>query len=124
MLNPASRFPEKLNILDAGPYWTPENPSNTRPTIGYSNPYEHGFYESLTFVRIQDVSLSYNLPKSLIQKAKMSSMKVFISAKNLATFTKWPGWDPEIDGIGLNREVGRDAFPMIKTLSAGLNVSF
>ena len=125
MLNPAGYFPESLNIMDGGPYWTPTNPSNTRPTVGYAMPYPHGFYESLSYVRIQDVSLSYELPKELLKRIKINSAKVYISGKNLATFTKWSGWDPEIDGASSNVLVSRnDQYPMAKAIVMGLNLSF
>ena len=82
--------------LDVGEeYWTPENRSNTRPTIGYAMPFTHGFYESLTYVRIQDVSLSYDIPRKLLDMLKINGLRLYISAKNLATFTNWSGWDPE-----------------------------
>jgi len=127
MLNPANYFPDRLNIMVVPgevPYWTAENRSNTRPTIGYAMPYTHGFYESLTYVRIQDVSLSYELPKKLVAKAKIGSLRVYISGKNLATFTKWSGWDPEIAGIGTGSAIEMGGYPMMKSYVAGINLSF
>lgn len=130
MLNPAGYFPDRLNILDArGGYWTPDHPSTTRPSINYAMPVSHGIYESLTFVRIQDVSLSYDLPKRLITKAKINSAKVYISGKNLLTFTKWEGWDPESDGIGTGASISpysssNSFLPMIRSFVVGINFSF
>src|SRR5690606_14933001 len=54
----------EANILDV-PYWIPENRNNTYPAINYGNPLNYGFYQSRSFVRLQDVSLSYNVPASL-----------------------------------------------------------
>jgi len=110
-------FPSKpMNFLDAG-WWTPENKSNTRSSLVYTNPYGHGYWQSRNFVRIQDVSLSYDFPHELISRLKMSNLKVYISGRNLYTFTKWQGMDPE-SGDG-----SRNAFPTSRTISFGLNMS-
>ena len=52
-----------LNWVDTG-WWTPENKSNKASSLLYQNKYGHGWYESRDFIRIQDVALSYNLPKN------------------------------------------------------------
>jgi TonB-dependent starch-binding outer membrane protein SusC len=69
-------------------------------------------YKPRSFVRIQDVSLTYNIPASLIQRVQMNDLQLFMSVRNLATFTRWPGWDPE---SGMS--------PMPRTLTFGLNLS-
>ena len=111
-------FPMKSsNFLDAG-WWTPENKSNTRPSLSYPNPYGHQMYQSRDFIRIQDVSLSYDFPQEIIKRFNLSDLKVYISGRNLYTFTKWQNMDPE-SGVG-----SPDAFPTPRTVSFGLNVSF
>ncbi|MEI7526476.1 MAG: hypothetical protein WCJ95_19165, partial [Mariniphaga sp.] len=104
------------NFLDAG-WWTPENKSNTRPSLVYSNPFNHAYWQSRDFVRIQDVSISYDFKQNLINRYKISNLKVYISGRNLYTFTKWQGMDPE-SGNG-----SRGAFPAPRTISLGLNMS-
>jgi TonB-linked SusC/RagA family outer membrane protein len=108
----------RANTLNI-PYWTPENQSNEWPAISFANPWGQKFYYSRSFVRLQDVSLSYDLPQSLIKKAKIESLKIYLSGKNLLTFTDWPLWDPEIGDV--NRY---DYGPMYKTFVIGLNVTF
>ncbi|MGV3560921.1 SusC/RagA family TonB-linked outer membrane protein [Larkinella arboricola] len=80
------------------PYWTPENQNNewARPMVNY-NAYGGGImiYKSRSFVRVQDVSLAYNLPPALSKRLKLNNARAFVSARNLLTFSKWPGWDPE-----------------------------
>lgn len=107
-----------LNFIDVG-WWTPENKSQTRPSLLHENKYNHGWYYSRNFVRIQDVSLSYDLPQSLLEKVKISSLKFFISGKNLYTFTNWIGSDPESGGTSWE-----SMYPMPKTISLGFNVGF
>ncbi|TDO22537.1 SusC/RagA family TonB-linked outer membrane protein [Pedobacter duraquae] len=107
-----------LNQLDAG-YWTAENKSETRPSLVYNNPLSHGWYISRNFVRIQDVSLSYQFPKEQLSKLRLANLRVFVSGKNLHTFTKWPGADPESGGI-----TTANLYPMARTFTLGLNVAF
>ena len=112
---PAER---SLNFIDYG-WWTPENKSNTRPSLMHENKYGHNYYLSRNFVRIQDVSLVYNFSKPLIEKMKISHLKLSLSGKNLYTFTDWIGADPESGAID------RDSlYPMPRTVVVGLNVGF
>jgi TonB-dependent starch-binding outer membrane protein SusC len=122
-INPGTNFYQRLNQLDL-PYWTPENPLNDRPSVGYPNPKGYGFYEDRSFIRLQDISLSYDLPKTLLDKAKFGGMKVYVSGKNLATWTNWNGWDPEhaagYDPYGPASQSG----PLMKSLVVGLILNF
>lgn len=79
----------------------------------------YGFYEKLTYLRLQDVSLAYSLPKSLIQKLTLNNVKVYVSGKNLATWTGWHGWDPEHASGGRASQNG----PLIKSWVLGLQIS-
>jgi TonB-linked SusC/RagA family outer membrane protein len=122
-INPGTNFYNRVNQLDL-PYWTPENPLTDRPSVGYPNPKGYGFYEDRSFTRLQDVSLSYDFPKTLLAKAKLAGVRVFVSGKNLATWTKWNGWDPEhaagYDPYGAASQSG----PLNKSIVAGLNLNF
>lgn len=116
--NPGTEFYNRCNQLDL-PYWTPENPLNDRPSVGYSNPRGYGFYEKLTYLRLQDVSFSYDIPKSLLQKITLNNVKIYVSGKNLATWTGWNGWDPEHASEGRSAKNG----PLIKSWVLGLQIS-
>ena len=48
-----------------------------------------------SFLRLRTLSLAYNLPKALVEKAFLTSARVYITAQNLFVITKYPGWDPE-----------------------------
>jgi hypothetical protein len=114
-----------FNALDCG-YWTPENRSNTRPSLIYTNPLNTHWYFSRDFVRIRDVALSYDFHRMKLDiLSRFSSLRLTLSVKNLYTFTEWLGPDPESSGTGTTSEQGADdLWPMPRTYSLGLNVAF
>lgn len=102
-------------------YWTPENRSNSVTRINYNNAaFNYGFPKPREFVRLQDVALSYALPQSLLAKTRISSLKIFASGKNLLTFSKWEGLDPETATTFANL----NGFPVFKIFTFGINASF
>lgn len=112
-------FPGRsVNFLDAG-YWTLENKSNTRPSLNYTNPLGMSYYQSRNFVRLQDVTLAYDLPNSILSRLKVTDMRIYISGRNLATFTDWVGPDPESGYNNINR-----LYPTARTIIGGINLSF
>ena len=84
------------------------------------------FYDA-SYARLKDITIGYNLPKRLMQKWHLGSMRVFAKGTNLATFTSYPGWDPEYnrDGAG-NVGQGKSWLPspQAQSISFGLNASF
>lgn len=118
LLNHGSNFFDRTNLMDL-PYWTPENPLSDRPSIGYPNPLGYRFYQSRSFLRFQDISLSYDLSKNLLSKIKIGSAKVYVSGKNLKTWTKWNGWDPEHGSGGRIPLNG----PLLSSWVMGINIS-
>lgn len=107
-----------LNFIDVG-WWTPENKSNTRPSLMHENKYNHNWYYSRNFVRIQDVALTYDVPQKLLNKVGISTLRLSVSGKNLYTFTDWIGADPESGGTAWE-----DMYPMPRTIVFGLNLGF
>jgi len=79
------------------PYWTPENPSNKWARV---DSYETNFnvYENNSFVRLDNISLSYNIPANLLSKIRVSSCRVSVVADNPMVFApEWSWMDPEND---------------------------
>lgn len=125
-----------LNQIDAG-WWTPENRSTTRPSLVYTNPAGHNYYVSRNFVRLQDVSFAYNFPKTITEKLRLGNLRAYVSGKNLLTFTKFPGSDPEVtptqDAAGVTplttatytaEQLKSNMFPLPRTITLGINVGF
>lgn len=83
--------------------------------------------EDGTFVRIQNVRLSYNLPSRLTEKVRMSRAQVYANIQNVATFTNYTGLDPQIGAFNQspllqNVDMGRYPSPRVYTL--GVNIDF
>ncbi len=89
-----SQTEDRQNAYDV-PYWSPTNPINTATRLNTVDTPVFTLYESRGFVRLQDASISYNIPGSIINKLKINRCKVYLSGRNMLTFSKWSGWDPE-----------------------------
>lgn len=114
------------NVLDrnlpAGvDYWTPENPDARyqKLLINVADGLVGRRYVPRSFVRLQDVSLGYDFNSELLEKLNISRLKLFFSGKNLITWTKYNGWDPEL-GTGFTR----NGSPVLKSYAIGLNFEF
>jgi TonB-linked SusC/RagA family outer membrane protein len=78
------------------------------------------FLEDGSFWRLRNVMLSYNLPASVVSKAKLTGVRVFVQGQNVLTWTKFLGFDPELSTGNL---VGAQ-YPALRTVTFGLNLSF
>jgi TonB-linked SusC/RagA family outer membrane protein len=119
------------NYLTAIDYWSPSNPDGKYPrNISGSRSYNEttlNRWQDRSFVRLQDASLSYNLASSLLKKAKAQAINVYVSGKNLITWTKWEGWDPEpISTDGLNNAAGGllGTRPVMRAFTVGINITY
>ncbi|MEZ4905291.1 MAG: TonB-dependent receptor [Spirosomataceae bacterium] len=113
---PFTTFSERFNLQDV-PYWTPQRPSNEYPRIDYNASLPHPILESRSFTRLQDVILSYTFDKNILRKMKVKNMKAYVSGKNLYTYTKWTGYDPEnATAIG--------NFPLLRAYTIGFDFKF
>ncbi|HEY9258787.1 SusC/RagA family TonB-linked outer membrane protein, partial [Chitinophaga sp.] len=120
-------------------YWTPNNPNaRYRSIAAYVATLGENFgpYVSRSFVRLQDVTLTYTLPEGMLSRLKVvKAASIYVNAQNLLTITKWDGWDPESNppstqrsslgwrmpgGLGLDQ----NGYPVMKNFSLGVNVTF
>ncbi|MDO5968978.1 TonB-dependent receptor [Flavivirga aquimarina] len=120
-----------VNILNR---WTPENPSTTRPGshYGFSN-YGSGdfFLQDAWFIRLQNISLSYQFPKEIFGKNSSSSAALRLGAQNLFVITPYKGADPETNGYDPDViSTGGDpsnlvaSYPNVRTFTIGLDLKF
>jgi hypothetical protein len=81
--------------------WTPENGVDNAPAV-YNYPLrESGNYQDRSFVRLQDVALAYKFDQKLLEAWKIKGLQLYVSGKNIHTWTKWEGYDPELGGSSL-----------------------
>ena len=109
--------------------WTPTNPSNEIPRAS-SSPLgivSERYVEDASFLRLKLITLGYTLPKSVSKKLGTKSVKIYISAENLITWTKYTGYDPEVSSYEQNNlypGIDFGSYPNSKTFISGLNVTF
>jgi TonB-dependent starch-binding outer membrane protein SusC len=85
------------------------------------------FVEDGSFLRVKALTLSYNLPTDLISKVRLSNAKFYFTGENLFTFTKYKGYDPEVNAFGgSNTVLGVDfgTYPQTRNLILGVNLTF
>lgn len=100
-------------------YWTPENPINDSPAYTSRTKYtETNAIQDQSFIKLQDVTLSYNLPKSLLSKIGLKDAKVYLNGKNLGILTDFDGYDPEFNFERLRPS------PQTAVYTFGINVAF
>ena len=111
--NNSSDYVIRLNQPSTREYWTPENRSNEGLALFRNQQIATDIYQNRGFVRLQDVSLMYTFDKKLLQKTGViGQLQLFLTGKNLYTFTGWDGWDPEYT-----------TFPLTRSLQFGIKLS-
>ncbi|MBI1225358.1 MAG: SusC/RagA family TonB-linked outer membrane protein [Bacteroidetes bacterium] len=109
--------------------WTEENPSDTEPRItngGHNYRVSDRFLEDGSFFRLRSISIGYSLPIAMLEKAKISKLRVFAIGNNLWTKQDYSGYSPEFPNGGNPFEVGFDngGYPVAKSWQAGIEVTF
>lgn len=113
--------------------WTPENRNTNMPRAVLGDPNENTresdrFLEDGDFIRLRQVQLGYTLPKTWLNKIKMDKIRLYVSADNLWTWTKYSGVDPEFavggDDPVLSGGVDGSVYPFTKSYVFGLQITF
>ena len=111
--------------------WTPQNTGATIPIFETAsnfstNTQASSFYvENGSYLRLQNVSLGYNLPKSILDKLKLSRVHLFAATNNLFTITGYEGLDPQVGGnADTNFGIDVGNYPLTKSFTVGLNLGF
>jgi TonB-linked SusC/RagA family outer membrane protein len=102
--------------------WTLDNRNASMPRLitgsGGRNREETSFWlYDASYLRLKNLQIGYAIPKSILRKISFDRIRIYATAENLLTFSKWPGVDPE-------KPNGRDAYPLIKTFTIGVNIGF
>lgn len=118
-----------LNMFSSVKYrWTPENPSNTLFRVGGQGPttYSNRTVEDGSYLRLKTITLGYTLPAALTRRAGISSLRFYVAAQNLLTWTSYSGLDPEVStyNTALTPSFDWSPYPRSKTITFGLELSF
>ncbi|QQQ26783.1 SusC/RagA family TonB-linked outer membrane protein [Chryseobacterium indoltheticum] len=122
-MNPAyagNNINVSADLLNA---WTPTNTNTDVPSVTASNLQLDGqsdrFLRKSDFIRLKNISLGYNFTKNQLGNLPVKSIKLFVQAENLYTWSDWKGFDPEpVTTYSLN------VYPNPRTYSVGVNVDF
>lgn len=77
-----------------------------------------------SYLRLKNIQLGYTLPQSITSKAFISSLRVYVAAENLLTFTQYHGFDPEISSGGTSLGIDYGVYPQARVFTVGLNLNF
>lgn len=110
-------------ILNA---WTPQNTNTNIPRLAIGDPTSNysrvsDFYvENGSYLRLKNLTLGYSLPESLYQKLNVNNIRIYVTADNLVTFTKYTGFDPEVGMDNNGVDMGR--YPQARSFIFGVSV--
>ena len=110
--------------------WTTENHSNTFPRLDYNestfnSTFTDRWVEDASYFKLNHVTLSYSLKPKKVKA--IQGIKVYATATNLFTITKYSGYDPEADSFSYDASrIGIDfnSYPSVRALLFGLNLTF
>ncbi|SHG90354.1 TonB-dependent receptor [Flagellimonas flava] len=125
---------ESNSLASIRNFWNGEGTSNTVQGLGegpgdMSSRYIHDG----SYIRLQNLSLGFNFPRTLLDRLKIQAAKVYVSGQNLFTITNYPGYDPEVNSRGGNDNLSNQnillgydhgGFPGVKIYNIGLNLTF
>ena len=111
--------------------WTPQNTGATIPIYESAsnfstNTQSSSYYvEDGSYARLQNVTLGYTFPKSVLDKIKMTRLRIFASTNNILTITKYEGLDPSVGGnADTNFGIDVGNYPITKSFTFGVTVGF
>ncbi len=109
----------RLNSFNKN-FWSVDNPTNEYPANVDRdvNPMGMNFYQDASFLRLQDVTFSYSLPEKVCNKLTINNAELYLNLKNMATWTKWEGLDPEFSSWN-----NQYATPQVKSVLIGVRVN-
>jgi len=108
--------------------WTAEGTSNVEPRSsagGYNWQPSTRFIQDGSFLRLRNVTIGFNLPASIAQKAKMKSARLYLRGTNVFTLTDFTGYSPEVTSATvIDNGIDNGTYPVSAVYAVGLNVTF
>ncbi|GAA4453600.1 TonB-dependent receptor [Nibrella saemangeumensis] len=136
ILNLSRRFYENLEgnsnalttVLDR--WRSPQDPGNGKTprantrTTGNNNAISTRWVEDASYLRVRNITIGYNLPKALTQRARLQGVRVYAGVQNALTFSKYLSFNPEVSGYEgpLTGGVDYGSYPLARTYTIGVNI--
>ena len=111
-------------VLD---YWKQpgDNATQPKPVAGNPGVYHIGYstrwLQDGSYLRIKDITLSYNLPQNLLKKVGLQNVRLYVSGQNLYTFNDVDALDPEMGVLGY---AYGGSYPITKSVIGGIEITF
>jgi len=108
--------------------WTGEGTSNSHPRLTGSDPngnygrFSDFYLEDGDYLRIKTVQFGYTIPEASSSRIGLEKFRIYCTGENLATFTKYTGYDPEIGGSIMG--IDRGYYPQARSIMFGVNLQF
>lgn len=130
---------DNIESSTANNAWTMQNHSQTEPRPNAGDlPASTYFVEPGGFFRINNINLGYTISSAAIQRTRViTRLRIYLAAQNVFTFTKYSGFTPEVQAVTANSAgvqiqntsptsagIELNAYPTVRTFSAGVNVGF
>jgi hypothetical protein len=97
-------------------WWRPDNPTNDFYINRLNaNRLGAGILQNSSFIRVRDISLTYDFKGRMLERTKLSRLRVYIQTRNPFTITKWTGLDPEF--------TSQQTIPLEREYLLGVNIS-
>ncbi|MCC6288156.1 MAG: SusC/RagA family TonB-linked outer membrane protein [Chitinophagaceae bacterium] len=114
--NRSAAFPDRVNSYEF-PFWTPQNPINNYARLASSDGgANYSVYRKRTFIRLDNISIGYSVPKTIVKKISSEDLRFYFSIRNAAVYSKWDFWDPEW-------AAGSNPGPTPRIYTLGLNLT-
>ena len=108
--------------------WTPDHTNGTMPAANASNWQQFltsdGVVFDGTYAKIKQIQLGFTFPQNLTRKFAVDNLRLYGSLDDWFTFSKYPGFDPEITGTGSGLGVDKGSYPTAKKVVFGINITF
>lgn len=125
-------FDSKNQSVDVLRRWTPDNRNTDIPRAAGAGNVDNvrnstRFIEDGSYLRLKSVTLSYDFSGDRLKRLGIEKLSVYSTGQNILTFTKYSGFDPEVNAFGRSAtELGIDygTYPQARTLTVGANVEF
>ena len=108
--------------------WTTNNPHGSMPRANATDYTKFmkssGSVLDGSYFKIKQIQLGYTFPKSLTKKAYIENLRLYASLEDFFTFTSYPGFDPEVTGVGSALGVDKGSYPNSKKVALGVSLTF